>query len=57
MQKFVAQPTEPGHLLQYCVARITPQHDNPVPIRGEEYATLKEAETRAFELNQEQEEK
>lgn len=56
MQKFVAQPTEPGHLLQYCVARITPQHDNPVPIRGEEYATLKEAETRAFELNQEQEE-
>lgn len=56
MQKFVAQHTESGRIQPYCVARINPQDGQYVPLRGEEYSTLQEAEDRAHELNQEQNE-
>lgn len=53
MKKYVSQPTEPGHILRYCVAVYDPIRKNYVPIKGEEYSTKEEADRRAEELNKE----
>ncbi len=56
LQKFVSQPTEPGHISPCCVARINSDGNGYTPLKGEEYPTKKDADERAAELNKENEE-
>lgn len=53
MPQFICRPTEPGHLLPYCVARRNPNGIGYTPLKGEEYATREEAKERARILNKE----
>lgn len=53
MQKYVCQPTEPGHVFPYCVAMFNLEKNEYVPLKGEEYPTYEEAARRADELNKE----
>lgn len=51
MKKYVSQPTEPGCLLPYCVAKFDSNKANYIPVKGEEYPTRELAAERAAELN------
>lgn len=53
MPTFIVQPTEPGHLIHYCVARLDPKTREYVPLTGQEFATEEEAAALAAELNAE----
>ena len=53
MPTFVVQPTEPGHMLPYCVARLDPITREYIPLTGQEFATEEEAAALAAELNAE----
>ena len=56
MKKFVSQSNNQNRLLPYCVAVWNPSISQYVPLKGEEYLTIEEADTRAKELNAEYEE-